>query len=75
MPKLDKKTKDIRATPEAQTDPLRNPNGIFSGMAKRVAIEDGKFAEIQNMPGDTRNKGTVDHSYRSRTDLSRGKWS
>jgi hypothetical protein len=40
----------IRKEPKAQTDPLRNPEGIYSGPSKRVAIQDGAFAEVENMP-------------------------
>ena len=45
---------DYRNDPNAQTDPLRNPDGIYSGPSKRNAIRDGVFAEVSNMPtGET----------------------
>ena len=60
MPRLRKssygKYQDV---PDAQYDPARNPDGIYSGMTKRLAICDGTFAEISNMPKDTRNKGRL----------------
>jgi hypothetical protein len=65
----------INRGPAAQDDPRRNPNGVYSGMAKRVAITDGKFAEIKNMPKDMRRVGRLTHSQISTTDLSRGRLS
>jgi hypothetical protein len=44
------KRTDWGIEPVAQTDPLRNPDGIYSGASKRVAIEDGSFAEIGEKP-------------------------
>jgi hypothetical protein len=43
----------------AQTDKTRNPDGVYSGMTKRIALEDGDFVSIQNMPGDSRNQGKI----------------
>jgi hypothetical protein len=49
---------------ELDGDALRNPNGVYSSMTKRVAIENGRFAEIQNMPPDGRKSGQInpDHT-------------
>jgi hypothetical protein len=45
----------------ANENPLLNPDGIYSGMTKRVAIENGRFSEIEGMPGDMRNRGRMTH--------------
>ena len=34
----------------AQTDPKRSPDGIYSGMTKRLAISDNEFVNIQDLP-------------------------
>lgn len=44
------KRTDWNKVPAAQDDPERCPDGLYSGMAKRVAIEDGQFAQVGNMP-------------------------
>jgi len=44
------KRTDWSIEPSAQNDPLRNPDGLYSGMTKRVAIEDGTFADVGNKP-------------------------
>jgi hypothetical protein len=61
--------------PVAQTDPTRNPNGVYSGMTKRLALSDGTFADVGNMPGDTRKSGVLKHDDPSINDLSRGRLS
>ncbi len=32
----------------------QEPDGFFSGMTKRVAVENGSFTEVEGMPRDTR---------------------
>jgi hypothetical protein len=58
MPALDKdepKRKEVAA----QDDPRRNPDGLYAGTLKRLAISDGKFVDVQNMPKDSRKSGVV----------------
>lgn len=45
--------------PSAQDDPARNPDGIYSGMTKRLANTDGSFCGVTNIPKDTRNRGRL----------------
>ena len=42
----------------AQTDVRRNPDGIYSGMTKRLAISDDRFVEYSTRAGDTPIKNT-----------------
>ncbi|GAC1496094.1 MAG: hypothetical protein NVS1B2_15800 [Vulcanimicrobiaceae bacterium] len=51
---LDEHAAKARAGKDAQADPLRNPDGIYSGASKRVAMTDGSFAPVNNMPKNTR---------------------
>lgn len=57
MPKL---SGDGRAdNGPVQNDPRVNPDGIYSGMTKRLACTDGKFADVSNKTKDTRNRGRL----------------
>jgi hypothetical protein len=59
MPNLDEQKKAERAMKPVAEDPLRAPDGIYSGMAKRSAITDGRFAEVSNMPTGVTRRRTV----------------
>jgi hypothetical protein len=76
MPDLDdeKKLGGGKRTP-VQSDPRIDPNGLYSGMTKRLAISDGEFVSIGNMPKDMRNTGRLRHTKADITDLSRGRFS
>jgi hypothetical protein len=60
-----------RGAKDAQTDPTRNPNGVYSGMTKRLALSDGKFAEVSNMPGDSRKVARLERTHSPLNDISR----
>ncbi len=38
----------------AQTDPGRNPDGIYSGMTRRNAINSGAHVDVGNLPAGRR---------------------
>jgi hypothetical protein len=38
---------------------INNPDGIFSGMTLGLAIDGDPFADVDDMPPDSRNKGTL----------------
>lgn len=45
MPRLGN-TRAVDTNRRAQDDPRINPDGIYSGMTKRLANTDGKFADV-----------------------------
>jgi hypothetical protein len=55
----DKRIKDARSGKDAQDDPMRNPDGIYSGASKRVAITDGTFAPVKGIPSSSKARGKV----------------
>lgn len=59
MPKLPQPRDGNARDSTAQDDPRRNPDGIYSGMTKRLAISDGSFASVSNASKDTRNRGRL----------------
>lgn len=44
---------------EAQKDPTRCPDGVYSGMTKGLADDGDGFYDVQNMPKDSRNVGAL----------------
>lgn len=52
--------KDLRQQPAADDDPVTNPNGVFSGMTLGLAIGGDRHAMVENMPPDSRLKGTLE---------------
>lgn len=48
-PSWDKATENARKGVPAMEDPTRNPDGIYSGMTRRVAYQDGKHAEVNGL--------------------------
>jgi hypothetical protein len=59
MPELDQSDNDAakaRKAKPAQEDATRNPDGVYSGMTKRLAITDGSFVDISGMPKSSRNR-------------------
>lgn len=38
---------------------INNPDGVYSGMTAGIAREDGVHAAVDDMPPDSRNKGTL----------------
>lgn len=37
-----------------------DPNGIYSGMTKGLALDGEGFCQINDMPGDSRESGTLE---------------
>jgi hypothetical protein len=48
-----------RGPKSGDADRLLNPDGIYSGMTRRLAATDGAFVEVQGMPKDYRNRGRM----------------
>lgn len=49
----------INRGPDAQDDPITNPNGVYSGMTRRNAATDGAHVTMQGRPKDMRNIGRL----------------
>jgi len=65
-----------RGPKSANDDPILNPDGIYSGPSRRVAVTDGTFAPINGMPKDLRKTGRLTReNIASKIDLSRGRFS
>jgi hypothetical protein len=45
--------------PDAQDDPITNPNGVYSGMTRRIAATNGAHVTMQGRPKDMRNVGRL----------------
>lgn len=49
----------INRGPDAQSDPITNPDGIYSGMTRRNAATDGAHVTMQGRPKDMRFVGRL----------------
>jgi hypothetical protein len=49
----------INRGPDAQDDPITNPNGVYSGMTRRMAATNGEHVTMQGRPKDLRNVGRL----------------
>jgi hypothetical protein len=49
----------INKGPNAQDDPITNPDGVYSGMTRRNAATDGAHVTMQGRPKDMRNVGRL----------------
>lgn len=51
--------RSINRGPDAQDDPITNPNGMYSGMTRRNAATDGAHVTMEGRPKDLRNVGRL----------------
>lgn len=49
----------INKGPNAQDDPITNPDGMYSGMTRRNAATDGAHVTMQGRPKDMRKVGRL----------------
>jgi hypothetical protein len=44
---------------DVNDEPIANPDGIFSGMTQGLAVDGEPFADVSDMPPDSRSRGTL----------------